>query len=35
MNLQLGEDGIWRAEAARDGQPVKVLLDFQGNITTQ
>ncbi len=35
MNLQLGEDGIWRAEAARDGQPVKVLLDFHGNITTQ
>jgi len=35
MNLQLGEDGVWRADAARHGQPVKVLLDFQGNITTQ
>lgn len=35
MNLKLGEDGIWRAEAARDGQPFKVQLDFQGNVTTQ
>lgn len=35
MHLQLGEDGIWRADAARGGQPVKVLLDFQGNISTQ
>lgn len=35
MNLQLGEDGVWRADAARNGQPLKVLLDFQGNITTE
>ena len=35
MHLQLGEDGVWRADAARNGQPVKVLFDFQGNITTQ
>lgn len=35
MRLQLGEDGVWRADAARNGQPVKVLFDFQGNITTQ
>ncbi len=35
MNLKLGEDGIWRADAARDGQPFKVQLDFQGNVTTK
>ena len=35
MNLKLGEDGIWRADAAREGQPLKVQLDFQGNVTTQ
>ncbi|PJR93220.1 hypothetical protein CN878_14640 [Ochrobactrum sp. 695/2009] len=35
VHLQLGEDGVWRADAARNGQPVKVLFDFQGNITTQ
>jgi hypothetical protein len=35
MHLQLGADGVGRADAARNGQPVKVLFDFQGNITTQ
>jgi len=34
-NLQLGEDGIWRAEADQNGKPVKVMLDFQGNVTTE
>ncbi len=34
-NLQLGDDGIWRGDAERDGKPVKALFDFQGNITTQ
>ncbi|PWL16566.1 hypothetical protein DKP76_16450 [Falsochrobactrum shanghaiense] len=34
-NLQLGEDGIWSADAAQNGQTVKVLLDFQGNVTTK
>lgn len=34
-NLTLGEDGIWRAEAQQGGQSVKVMLDFQGNVTTE
>lgn len=34
-NLKLGEDGIWRADATKDGQPIKLMLDFQGNITTE
>ncbi|PWL16464.1 hypothetical protein DKP76_17510 [Falsochrobactrum shanghaiense] len=34
-NLQLDDEGIWNADAAQNGQPVKVLLDFQGNVTTK
>ncbi len=32
-NLKLGEDGIWRASAERNGVPVSVALDYQGNVT--
>lgn len=31
--LTKGEDGIWVASAKKDGKPVEVKLDFQGNIT--
>ncbi|PSH61932.1 hypothetical protein [Phyllobacterium sophorae] len=32
-DLTKGEDGIWTASAMKDGKPLKVQLDFQGNIT--
>lgn len=32
-NLKLGEDGVWRASAQRNGVPISVALDYQGNIT--
>jgi hypothetical protein len=28
-----GEDGIWSGTAKKDGKPVSVKLDYQGNIT--
>jgi hypothetical protein len=33
--LQLDNDQIWRATATKDGHPVKVALDYQGNIVGQ
>jgi protein CpxP len=33
--LVKGEDGIWRGTAMRDGKPVKVGLDFKGNVALQ
>lgn len=32
-NLKLGQDGVWRASAERNGVPTSVALDYQDNIT--
>lgn len=32
--LQKDEDGVWRGHAAKDGKPVEVSLDYQGNVVT-
>jgi len=32
--LQKGRDGIWRGKALRDGTPVNVFCDYQGNVGT-
>ena len=34
-NLQLDDQSIWRGTAMKDGHPVKVALDYQGNIVGQ
>jgi putative membrane protein len=31
--LTMGEDGIWRGQAQKDGANVQVAVDFQGNVT--
>lgn len=31
-NMKLDDKGIWQASASKDGKPVKVSLDYQGNI---
>lgn len=31
--LKLDDTGIWQAAATKDGKPVKVTLDYQGNIS--
>ncbi len=33
--LMKDDQSIWRGKAMKDGQPVNVALDFQGNIVTQ
>ena len=33
MDMRMGEDGIWRGKAQKDGQTVDVAVDFQGNVT--
>ncbi|HZF76326.1 MAG TPA: hypothetical protein VE033_10900 [Acetobacteraceae bacterium] len=33
QELQLDNQGIWRARGIRNGQPSNVALDFQGNVT--
>ncbi|MFS2154986.1 MULTISPECIES: PepSY domain-containing protein [unclassified Rhizobium] len=33
MSLKLDDQGVWRANAKKDGADVKVSLDFQGNVT--
>lgn len=30
--LKLDDMGVWRASATKDGKPVKVSLDYQGNV---
>ena len=30
--LKLDEKGVWQAAATKDGKPVKVSLDYQGNV---
>jgi len=32
-DLKLDSQGVWRASADKDGRPVGVSLDFQGNVT--
>lgn len=34
-NLALDHDGIWRADAAKDGKPVKAWLDYKGQVGQQ
>lgn len=33
--LQLDTSGVWRADAMKSGQQVKVALDFRGNVVQQ
>ncbi len=30
--LKLDDKGVWQASATKDGKPVKISLDYQGNI---
>ncbi|MGE6784501.1 PepSY domain-containing protein [Ensifer adhaerens] len=30
--LKLDDKGVWRATATKDGKPMQVALDYQGNI---
>ena len=32
--LQKDDNGVWRGRAMKDGKPVEVSLDFQGNVVT-
>ena len=32
--LQKDDNGVWRGRAAKDGKPVEVSLDYQGNVVT-
>ena len=34
-SLHKDQDGIWRARATRNGKPVNVWLDYQGNVGQQ
>jgi hypothetical protein len=34
-DLKLDDQGIWRGAAQKDGKPVNVAVDYQGNITEQ
>src|SRR5690242_5302979 len=31
-NLAKDDDGVWRGRAMKDGKPVDVSLDYQGNV---
>jgi len=33
--LKLDQDGLWQAQATRDGQTVNVALDYKGDIAVQ
>jgi hypothetical protein len=33
--LTMDADGLWQASAMRDGQPVKVALDYKGDVAAQ
>ncbi|HZZ90031.1 MAG TPA: hypothetical protein VFE13_17010 [Caulobacteraceae bacterium] len=33
--LTLDSDGLWQAQASKDGQTVHVALDYKGDIATQ
>jgi hypothetical protein len=32
--LQKDDNGVWRGHAVKDGKPVEVSLDYQGNVVT-
>lgn len=32
--LRKDDNGVWRANAMKDGKPVEVSLDYQGNVVT-
>lgn len=34
-NLSLDQDGVWRASATRNGQPVNLALDYKGALVAQ
>lgn len=34
-NLKKDDQGIWRGDAMKDGHPVKVALDFKGNVFSE
>jgi hypothetical protein len=34
-HLMKGKDGVWRAAARQDGKPVRVTLDYQGNVNPE
>ena len=34
-NLALDHDGVWRADASKDGKPVKAWLDYKGQVGQQ
>jgi hypothetical protein len=34
-DLAKDDEGVWRGSAAKNGKPVSVAVDFQGNITEQ
>jgi hypothetical protein len=33
--LKKDKDGLWRGTAMKDGKPVTVALDYQGNVVTE
>jgi hypothetical protein len=33
--LRKDDQGVWRGKAMKDGKPVNVSLDFQGNVVAQ
>lgn len=33
--LKLDEKGVWQAKATKDGKPVMVSMDYQGNIVAK
>jgi putative membrane protein len=33
--LQKDDAGVWRGKAEKDGKPVDVSLDFQGNVVAR
>jgi hypothetical protein len=35
MSLKKDDKGVWRGTAVRDGKPVQVGLDFEGNVVAQ
>jgi hypothetical protein len=34
-DLNKDADGLWQASATRHGKPVKVALDYKGNVATR
>ncbi len=34
-DLKKDDKGVWRAAAMKDGKPVSVALDYQGNVVSQ